>query len=93
MPYIDRDQRPKYDDLIARIAAVVSEQPAERRKGHANYVITQLLRRAWGVTEPANESYSSYADIIGTLECAKLELYRRWVARYEDGAIARHGDL
>ena len=64
-----------------------------RVRKHANYVVTQILRKAWGVDVAANESYSSYADIIGTLECAKQELYRRWVAAYEDKAIVKNGDL
>ena len=93
MPYIKKDQRARYDTLVGELAAALSEQPVEQLKGHANYVITQILRKAWGVVDRANESYSNYADIIGTLECAKLEMYRRWVAKYEDGAIERHGDL
>ena len=49
--------------------------------------------QAWGVHESGGESYSNYADIIGALECAKLELYRRGVGPYEDIAIAKNGDL
>ena len=30
---------------------------------------------------------------IGVLECAKLELYRRVVAMYEDGKIKENGDV
>jgi hypothetical protein len=93
MPYIPRDDRPAYDQHIGELAATLRSQPPDRRKGHANYVITQILRIAWGVDSPAGESYSGYADIIGTLECAKLELYRRQVARYEDQAIEKNGDL
>ena len=93
MPYIPLSDRPPYDDAIAALARQFAAQPADKRKGHANYVITQVLRKAWGVEEAAGESYSNYADIIGTLENAKLELYRRWVAAYEDKAIAKNGDL
>lgn len=93
MPYIPRDDRPAYDELIGALAAALAAQPPQKRKGHANYVITQVLRRAWRVDAAENESYSSYADIIGTLECAKLELYRRRVAAYEDKAIAKNGDV
>ena len=92
MPYIPPDDRPRYDPLIADLARLLAQQPAEKRKGHANYVITQILRAAW-VPGPGAESYSSYADIIGTLECAKLEIYRRFVAAYEDKAIAKNGDI
>ena len=93
MPYIPQEDRIAYDQLIEQLAEALEAQQADRRKGHANYIITQILRKAWGVDEPQNESYSNYADIIGTLECAKQELYRRWVADYEDKAIVKNGDL
>ncbi len=93
MPYIAGADRAPYDHLVDELAALLASRPPDRRKGHANYVITQILRKGFGVCEPSGESYSTYAEVIGTLECAKLEMYRRWVAPYEDGAIARHGDL
>ena len=93
MPYIPPGDRTRYDASIADLAGSLAEATPEKRKGHANYVITQILRQAWGVQSADNESYSSYADIIGTLECAKHEIYRRWVGPYEDDAIQRHGDL
>ena len=93
MPYIPSEDRPAYDGLIDQLAEALAAQPADRRKGHANYVITQLVRKAWGVDAASGESYSNYADVIGTLECSKLELYRRWVADYEDKAIEKNGDL
>ena len=93
MPYIPKNDRTTYDPMIGELSLSLSEQPADKRKGHANYVITQILRQAWGVQNTDGESYSSYADIIGTLECAKHEIYRRWVGPYEDTAIQRHGDL
>ena len=89
MPYIAREDRGQYDGDIEQLSRLLAAQPADKRKGHANYVITQILRAAWS----DRESYSNYADVIGTLECAKLEIYRRWVAPYEDGAIERNGDL
>ncbi len=93
MPYIPGEDRPMYDGLIDQLVEILADQPPDRRKGHANYVVTQVLRKAWGVDTAAGESYSNYADVIGTLECAKLELYRRWVADYEDKAIAKNSDL
>ena len=93
MPYIPQDDRPTYDGLIDQLAVALAAQAPDRRKGHANYVLTRILRKAWGVDAPSGESYSNYADVIGTLESAKLELYRRWVAAYEDTAIAKNGDV
>jgi hypothetical protein len=92
MPYIPQSDRPQYDPHIDSLARLLAAQPAEKRKGHANYVITQILRHAWVPTREA-ESYSNYADVVGTLECAKLEIYRRWVAPYEDRAIEKNADL
>ncbi|MCZ6836120.1 MAG: hypothetical protein O7G85_10135 [Planctomycetota bacterium] len=93
MPYIPPEDRARYDEAIDQLATLLNQQSPDKRKGHANYVITQILRHAWGVHETAGESYSNYADLIGTFECAKLEIYRRWVATYEDQAIEKNGDL
>lgn len=38
-------------------------------------------------------NYATWAECIAALECARLELYRRHVAPYEDGAIERNGDV
>jgi len=92
MPYIPQSDRPEYDTMIAELGRLLAQQPPEKRKGHGNYVITQILRSAW-VPSSGAESYSNFADIISTLECAKLEMYRRWVAAYEDKAIAKNRDL
>ncbi len=32
-------------------------------------------------------------EVVGALECAKLELYRRIAAPYEGAAMARNGDV
>jgi hypothetical protein len=72
----------------------VRVRPVDRAAGRGVAGSTNRSSQGtWGVDCPENESYSNYADIIGTLECAKQELYRRWVADYEDKAIAKNGDL
>ena len=45
MPYIPKKDRTTYDPMVAELARLLADQPPERRKGHANYVVTQLLRR------------------------------------------------
>ncbi len=37
--------------------------------------------------------YQTYNDILGALEGAKLELYRRQIGPYEETAIKRNGDV
>lgn len=56
--------------------------------GEANYAITRLLIESF---EPA--SYSEYNALIGVLECAKLEFYRRATAPYEDVKRRENGDV
>lgn len=37
--------------------------------------------------------YKDYNEIIGVLECCKLEIYRRLVASYEDKKKEENGDV
>lgn len=39
------------------------------------------------------ESFQTYAEILGALEAAKLELYRRRVAPYENQKCLDNGDV
>ena len=58
--------------------------------GELNYVITRLLD-LWiadhGLT------YDRINTCIGVLECAKLELYRKIAAAYEDKKCAENGEV
>ena len=38
-------------------------------------------------------NYALYNAVIGVLECAKMELYRRQISPYEDRKIAENGDV
>ena len=48
--------------------------------GELNYSLTKQLLQWIG----HNESYTKYNEVIGLLECMKMELYRKRVAKYED---------
>lgn len=58
--------------------------------GDLNYCITRFMIDYIQVN---GESYQSYNDIVGALECAKLELYRRKIVPYEDKKIEENGDV
>lgn len=58
--------------------------------GELNYVITKKIDSYLG---RKGLSYANLNEIIGVLECAKLEIYRRIVAKYEDSKIAENGDV
>ena len=58
--------------------------------GELNYVLTtQLVNYVF----LHGESYQSYNDIMGALEGAKLEIYRRQIAQYEDDKARENGDV
>lgn len=57
--------------------------------GELNFIITSTLLKYLG----EGAGYSDYNEVVGVLECAKLELYRRMVAPYEDTKIAENGDV
>lgn len=58
--------------------------------GELNYLITQLII---SYMNGGKECYQAYNDCLGALEGAKLELYRRKIAPYENKAIEKNGDV
>lgn len=58
--------------------------------GELNYVITSQLTNYIFLN---GESYQTFNDIIGALEGAKLELYRRLIVPYEDRKARENGDV
>jgi hypothetical protein len=81
MPYIYRPSR-------ARLALEVKQLP--ETAGELNYCITQLCQR---YLEREGDSYTVRNEIIGALECAKLEFYRRAVVPFECRKILENGDI
>jgi len=59
-------------------------------KGDLNFVISKLLHTH---LHSQGCNYATCNDIIGVLECAKLEFYRKIVSPYEDTKIIENGDL
>ncbi len=80
MPYIDKAARER----------LAGGSPAES-PGELNYQITRLLddyiQRQGGVR------YAHLNEVVGVLECVKLELYRRLAAPYEDRKRDESGDV
>jgi len=88
MPYISKFQRVKLDAYIRHLIRSVQESKKEKRGGDLNYIISQLLS---GSMEELK--YHEIQEVIGVLECAKLELYRRLGSVREDEAIESNGDI
>ena len=58
--------------------------------GQLNYLLTVICN---GYLTIKGESYQTYNDIIGVLECMKQEWYRRKVAPYEEKKMEENGDV
>jgi hypothetical protein len=79
MPYITQDNRTKLELQV--------KEPVSA--GELNYIITTLIRDYYN----KSPSYQSVNDVVGALEGAKLEFYRRVAAPYEDTKIILNGDV
>ena len=78
MPYIKQEDR---EELNTR---------APQTAGELNYKITLLIKE---YLEANGMNYQNCNDVIGALEGAKLEFYRRVVSPYEDKKIEENGDV
>ena len=87
MPYIAAAHRPRYDERVSALADTIDDSTPG---GEMNYIVTSVLV-AW--LEKRGLDYAALAEAVGVLETAKLELYRRVAAPYEDGKIAENGDV
>jgi len=84
MPYIKQEDRAHYDIGL-------DELPSITGPGDLNYCITRLVQKF--LTSAGTPRYTDYNAAVGALECAKLELYRRMIAPYEDVKIKENGDV
>jgi len=80
MPYIKQKQR---DSLNVNA-------PHAETAGELNYCVTQLIIH---YIELNGLEYQTINDIVGALEGAKLEFYRRVAAPYENVKIKENGDV
>lgn len=80
MPYIPQDKRELIDEGPGYIT----------NAGEFNYYISSLINNYISYN---GKSYALINEMIGVLECAKLELYRRVAAPYEDIKIQQNGDV
>ena len=88
MPYIKPDNRAEVDEQLESLFGVLDST----NPGEMNYVITRILLEQFQVGY-SDVSYAKINEIIGILECAKLEFYRRLAAPYENEKIEQNGDV
>lgn len=91
MPYIDKGLRKHWNPYLKNLLARLKEPLPDGSvaPGVLNYIVTRILLAAIG-NKP---SYARYNEIIGMLECCKLEMYRQRVGKYEDKKLKSNGDV
>ena len=77
-----------YIDIIDRIG--LSRGAPAKTPGELNYRIAEQIDHWLAVK---GLSYTSLNNVIGVLECLKLEVYRRIAAPYEDKKLAENGEV
>jgi hypothetical protein len=82
MPYINPEKRQELDGIVDELSSKIESG------GDLNYVITRLAHRR---LQELGHRYGSMEQVVGTLECAKMELYRVVAAPYEDIKIEENG--
>ena len=85
MPYVTEHRRIDIDNATVEELTHWYELTA----GDLNYLFSRII---WAHFKK-KKSYAKANELIGALECCKLELYRRHVAPYEDSKIKSNGDL
>ena len=81
MPYINsKEYRKVLDDIVEENLELFAEI------GNLNYFLYKLSRKLC-------KRYKNWRSFIGELEAAKLEIYRRQTAPYEDKKIEENGDI
>jgi len=89
MPYVNKEIRTELDEALRALLSKLDCYAPDKRDGILNYVITTLIDKGMG----PGESYALYNRRIGVLECAKLELYRKKISKYEDIKCKANGDV
>lgn len=87
MPYIKQEERKDCHEIILK---AIEKFDKCITPGQLNYIITNLCSQ---YVNRKGENYTHYNDIIGVLECAKLEFYRRRIQVYENSKIKENGDV
>lgn len=83
MPYIPNETMRRALDEIVKL---FRKRSVFKITGNLNYFLFKLAKESC-------DNYASYRDFIGELEAAKLEIYRRQIAPYEDKKIIENGDV
>jgi hypothetical protein len=89
MPYIKMEERKILYSALENLIETMNTTDL-MDAGHLNYIISTLLNAKLQIS---GCNYKQLNELIGVLECAKLELYRRVAAPYEDTKKQQNGEV
>ncbi len=92
MPYIKQEDREDIFFLDNSLDTYQISVDDITSAGELNFAITSIVDHYIRNSE-RGLCYAMLNEAIGVLECAKLELYRRIAAPYEDTKIEENGDV
>jgi len=85
MPYISQDDRDGFEEFRGVIADV---NPTTA--GELQYMIAIMIKE---FMKNSDYRYQDMNNVMGALNGANLEFYRRYVGPYEDECITKNGDV
>jgi len=83
MPYINKDDRPKFESAEEAMGQI-------KTVGELNYFVT---RTCLNYLKNNGFNYQKINDILGVLSAVGFEFYRRLFGFYEDMKIMENGDV
>ena len=88
-PYIKQDQRFQLNDHIDKLVYSMDHMGDDARKGVFNYVITKIALGVIG----KELKYGKINDVVGAMECCKMEYYARKTRPYEEKKAIENGEV
>jgi len=95
MPYIKQEDRVNLSTIAMNLHSELRRlsggpEPHFRHvAGNLNFFISTVINELL----KDDRSYARINELIGALECAKLEVYRKLVAPYEDTKAVLNGEV
>ena len=84
MPYIIEESRKDIDRVIKNL-------PRHLHAAELNYIFCKIVLKH--LKDAPKVDYACINGVIGALECAKLEIYRRLAVPYEEKKREENGDV
>lgn len=94
MPYINKKERLKYDNLIDSLAHILNtREDNDELSGEMNYVLFRLASLLCDGDSGGKRNYARMAVVSSAIDEARTEFKRRVMAPYEDEKISKAGDV